>query len=97
MRKTGRGIPLYNDADDSDIFILAGQEDLVPLLEQDTMGIWVSQNLPTRTEDGAQFEFGDIGREWRDASRGLSFGRILTPESSLADIFEGERNYALWS
>jgi hypothetical protein len=34
-RKTDKGLPRYDDADDSDLFILSGNEDLVPLLEQD--------------------------------------------------------------
>jgi hypothetical protein len=33
-RKTSMGLPLYEDADDSDVFILSGIEDLVPLLKQ---------------------------------------------------------------
>jgi RHS repeat-associated protein len=32
-RKTSLGLPLYQDADDSDVFVLSGAEDLVPLLE----------------------------------------------------------------
>ena len=31
-RKTDKGLPKYQDADESDIFILSGAEDLVPLL-----------------------------------------------------------------
>src|SRR3974390_110512 len=34
-RKTDRGIPQYFDAEDSDIFILSGVEDLVPVYRQD--------------------------------------------------------------
>ena len=31
-RRTDKGIPRYNDADNTDIFVLSGQEDLVPVL-----------------------------------------------------------------
>ena len=33
-RKTSKGLPRYDDAADSDVFILSGAEDLVPLLTQ---------------------------------------------------------------
>jgi len=33
IRKTEKGLPLYRDADESDVFILSGAEDLVPLLQ----------------------------------------------------------------
>ena len=33
-RKTSKGIPKYQDADDSDVFILSGAEDLVPVFEK---------------------------------------------------------------
>jgi RHS repeat-associated protein len=34
-RKTDKGLPQYNDAAESDVFILSGSEDLVPLLDPD--------------------------------------------------------------
>ncbi|HXC68964.1 MAG TPA: SpvB/TcaC N-terminal domain-containing protein [Pyrinomonadaceae bacterium] len=34
-RKTEKGIPRYQDADESDVFILSGAEDLVPVLADD--------------------------------------------------------------
>ncbi|WP_366836081.1 SpvB/TcaC N-terminal domain-containing protein [Nitrosomonas sp.] len=34
-RKTDKGLPRYNDADESDVFILSGAEDLVPVLNPD--------------------------------------------------------------
>ena len=33
-RKTEKGLPRYQDATESDVFILSGAEDLVPVLEQ---------------------------------------------------------------
>src|SRR5512142_1946137 len=34
-RKTDKGLPQYQDTDESDVFILSGAEDLVPLLVED--------------------------------------------------------------
>lgn len=34
-RKTDKGLPQYHDADESDVFILSGAEDLVPVLKPD--------------------------------------------------------------
>ncbi|HXF41693.1 MAG TPA: SpvB/TcaC N-terminal domain-containing protein, partial [Blastocatellia bacterium] len=34
-RKTDKGLPRYEDTDESDVFILSGAEDLVPVLRQD--------------------------------------------------------------
>src|SRR5947199_6796372 len=41
-RKTDKGLPQYQDAQDteSDVFILSGAEDLVPILKQDAPGTW---------------------------------------------------------
>jgi hypothetical protein len=47
-RRTDRGIPRYFDADESDIFVLSGQEDLVPELVQSRSGDWARQS----TTDG---------------------------------------------
>ncbi|MFY0598321.1 MAG: AHH domain-containing protein [Cyclobacteriaceae bacterium] len=38
-RKTQKGLPKYQDAEESDIFLLAGSEDLIPKLE-DNGGTW---------------------------------------------------------
>jgi RHS repeat-associated protein len=40
-RKTDKGLPRYDDANDSDVFILSGAEDLVPVFKQDAHGNWV--------------------------------------------------------
>src|SRR5512141_1379986 len=34
-RKTDKGLPQYRDAEESDVFILSGAEDLVPVLQPD--------------------------------------------------------------
>src|SRR5512139_1691385 len=40
-RKTDKGLPRYNDAEESDVFVLSGAEDLVPVIEQDSHGDWI--------------------------------------------------------
>lgn len=39
-RKTDKGLPRYLDEEDSDVFILSGAEDLVPMLKQNADGSW---------------------------------------------------------
>ena len=43
-RKTDKGLPQYRDAEESDIFILSGVEDLVPEFEKDDTGTWVMKD-----------------------------------------------------
>src|SRR5215472_13890647 len=33
-RKTDKGLPLYRDGEESDVFLLSGAEDLVPVLDE---------------------------------------------------------------
>src|SRR5207248_843319 len=47
-RKTDKGLPQYRDLEKSDVFILSGAEDLVPLLEQDANGKWVGEDKAPR-------------------------------------------------
>jgi RHS repeat-associated protein len=41
-RKTEKGLPRYRDFVDSDVFVLAGAEDLVPVYRHDSDGTWVA-------------------------------------------------------
>ena len=43
-RKTDKGLPQYWDAEESDVFILSGSEDLVPVYRQDADGSWVKEH-----------------------------------------------------
>lgn len=43
-RKTDKGLPKYQDAEESDVFILSGAEDLVPVYRQDPDGSWVASH-----------------------------------------------------
>ncbi len=47
-RKTDKGLPKYEDASDSDVFILSGAEDLVPVLKKPGND-WVPEAVPDRT------------------------------------------------
>jgi RHS repeat-associated protein len=53
-RKTDKGLPRYSEANDSDVFILSGSEDLVPVYRQDRDGTWVAAHRGYRRDaDGA--------------------------------------------
>jgi RHS repeat-associated protein len=47
-RRTDKGLPRYQDADESDIFVLSGSEDLVPVLVQGSQGQWIPETVPPR-------------------------------------------------
>lgn len=77
IRKTEKGLPRYQDAEESDVFILSGAEDLVPEFKKDAAGNWllnagthVIHDTP-RTEDGVTYTV----RRYRPRVEGL-FARI---------------------
>jgi hypothetical protein len=47
-RKTDKGLPKYHDAEASDVFILSGAEDLVPVLKKQGTD-WAPEDVPDRT------------------------------------------------
>jgi len=47
-RKTDKGLPQYHDAQESDVYILSGAEDLVAVAVEQN-GTWVRETLPDRT------------------------------------------------
>ena len=53
-RKTYKGLPQYRDTEESDVFILSGAEDLVPVLVE-VGGRWQRETLPARTVDGVEY------------------------------------------
>lgn len=69
-RKTDKGLPKYQDAEESDVFILSGAEDLVPVLKE-VNGKWEREKLPPRTVDGKTFNI----QRYRPRIEGL-FARI---------------------
>ncbi len=76
-RKTDKGLPQYNDAEESDVFILSGAEDLVPEFEKDAEGDYVLKDNQyvvydkPRTVDGVAYRV----RRYRPRIEGL-FARI---------------------
>src|SRR5262245_51645019 len=83
-RKTDKGLPRYSDVVDSDVFILSGAEDLVPVLVRNVNGQWVPEDLPLRTVDGTTYRI----RRYRPRIEGL-FERIerWTNTSDATDVF----------
>ncbi|WP_232442242.1 SpvB/TcaC N-terminal domain-containing protein [Burkholderia ubonensis] len=83
-RKTDKGLPQYFDFVDSDVFVLSGTEDLVPVLVQDGNGKWVPEDLPPRTVAGQSY----LIRRYRPRIEGL-FARIerWTNTGDAADVF----------
>ena len=69
-RKTDKGLPKYQDAMASDVFILSGAEDLVPVLTKNGSN-WVHENLPIRNVNGANYRI----QRFRPRIEGL-FARI---------------------
>lgn len=45
-RKTDKGLPQYRDGDESDVYVLSGAEDLVPVLQADRERFEDSTNVP---------------------------------------------------
>ncbi len=69
-RKTDKGLPKYQDAEESDSFILSGAEDLVPLVVKNGHD-WVRENLPVRNVSGTDYRI----QRYRPRIEGL-FARI---------------------
>ncbi|MFE9574996.1 SpvB/TcaC N-terminal domain-containing protein [Nocardia sp. NPDC006044] len=69
-RKTDKGLPKYDDAGESDVFILSGAEDLAPVLVEQ-QGNWVREALPVRTVGGVGYRV----QRYRPRVEGL-FARI---------------------
>lgn len=83
-RKTDKGLPRYLDSVDSDVLILSGAEDLVPVLVQDANGKSVPEDLPLKTVDGKNYRI----RRYRPRIEGL-FARIERWTNTLdaTDVF----------
>ncbi|MFF1566872.1 SpvB/TcaC N-terminal domain-containing protein [Streptomyces sp. NPDC058293] len=69
-RKTEKGLPQYDDAAESDVFILSGAEDLVPVLVTENSQ-WVRESPPARTVGDSQY----LIQPYRPRVEGL-FARI---------------------
>src|ERR1022692_599275 len=88
-RKTDKGLPLYCDGDESDVFILAGAEDLVPVL--DAAG---RRRTLMRTVYGTNYRItlyrprieGTFSRteRWTETDTGISHWRTLSRDNVTA-------------
>src|SRR5579864_1345563 len=50
-RKTDKGLPRYDDAEESDVFILSGAEDLVPVYKKNADGSWARDSNGDLVDD----------------------------------------------
>lgn len=66
-RETEKGLPQYRDAEESDVFILPGAEDLAPVLVEKN-GQWEREQLPRRKVAGKQYKI----QRYRPRIEGLS-------------------------
>jgi RHS repeat-associated protein len=82
-RKTDKGLPKYQNNEESDVFILSGAEDLVPVLIQDG-GKWTPEIIPPRTVAGQIYHI----QRYRPRIEGL-FARIerWTNQTDAKDTF----------
>lgn len=89
-RRTDKGLPKYFDAEESDIFILSGAEDLVPVLFKGTDG-WERQTFDSPASDpGYNVQryqprieglFARIER-WTDETTGVSHWRSISKDNT---------------
>jgi RHS repeat-associated protein len=73
-RKTDKGLPRYFDADDSDVFVLSGAEDLVPVFKTDRDGN-LARDESKRPVFDEETRAGHVIRRYRPRIEGL-FARI---------------------
>jgi RHS repeat-associated protein len=100
-RKTDKGLPQYGDGDESDVFILAGAEDLAPILDSGGARVHAQQTVNGIAYDVHSYRprieglFSRIER-WVNTVTGLSHWRTITtsnvttlygygPESTIFD------------
>jgi RHS repeat-associated protein len=85
-RKTDKGLPRYQDAADSDVFILSGAEDLVPEFKKDERGEWVKDDGNFVRDEEVRGDY--VVRRYRPRIEGL-FARIerWTNPNNPIDVF----------
>ncbi len=94
-RKTDRGLPRYRDADESDVFLLSGAEDLVPVLDAAGHPVIDTDSAPgsaiQRYRPRIEGGFARIER-WTRLSDGDAHWRILSPDNVLAVFGRDEKS-----
>ncbi|MEP7304386.1 MAG: SpvB/TcaC N-terminal domain-containing protein [Acidobacteriota bacterium] len=89
QRRTDKVLPRYEDAHDSDTFLLSDAEDLVPSLRQDAQGDWVADEVTDasgvhvkRYRPRIEGSFSRI--EWvRPVGDGGGYWRVTTPDNQV--------------
>ena len=61
-RRTDKGLPRYRDAEESDVFIISGAEDLVPVYREDLDGSWVAAHPGYQRDAQGSWVRDDKGR-----------------------------------
>jgi RHS repeat-associated protein len=83
-RKTDKGLPLYRDAEESDVYLLSGAEDLVPVLQPDGSRFADDTTLPGftihRYRPRVEGLFARIER-WTDQATGDIHWRSITRDN----------------
>ena len=72
-RKTDKGLPRYEDAEESDVFILSGAEDLVPVLSR-TDGQWEHERSRRAPSTARRYRVSATARGSKDCSLASSAG-----------------------
>ena len=91
-RKTDKGLPQYDDAEDSDVFILSGAEDLVPVLvddgwhdgehdKQSTHDQWRAYHMSVATARGSRDLFARIERWTHHSDPTDTFWRSISKDN----------------
>ncbi|PWB49646.1 MAG: toxin [Candidatus Methanoperedenaceae archaeon] len=83
-RKTDKGLPKYQDSIDSDVFVLSGAEDLVPVFKKDQNGNWI-RNAKENIDFDEEPREGYMVRRYRPRIEGL-FARIERWTSDDGDV-----------
>ena len=78
-RKTAKGLPLYRDDTESDVFLLSGAEDLVPAGDS-TRAVGAVIYLVRAYRPRVEGAFARIER-WTDAARGDTFWRSISKDN----------------
>ena len=73
-RRTDKGLPKYCDAEESDVFILSGAEDLVPIYKKNPDGSW-AHDPQGHLIDDEESRIGYLVKRYRPRIEGL-FARI---------------------
>ncbi|MEI6335745.1 MAG: SpvB/TcaC N-terminal domain-containing protein, partial [Methylococcaceae bacterium] len=93
-RKTDKGLPYYNDADESDVFLLSGSEDLVPVLANNLLPAYDDKSAPGYIiyfyRPRIEGLFADIER-WLNTTSGESHWRTISKDN-ITTIFGKTEN-----